>query len=490
MGDIELTRGQELAGFRVRKRIGTGPRGSVWSAVDPLIGHKAVVKVVQIGGAELATLPEHVSGWLASWTELRVRGLSSPRAAELLSGPHVYIVRDFAPGRSLRELAEESVTVGQALALVANAARIVSAAHGAGLVHGNLSMDNIFVTPAAPGESGPQLMITDAGVAALAPTADPDDASTGDAAPTATADLCALGGLAHVLIYRRPPDPKVRRFDPLGALLERATDLRHPERFANVVELAEALEELRETYPGVDRPVVGGLAEHAAPEPADEPPPGSPLPFTAAPPARQRALGGLLRGAIGLALCLAALAVTHRLLLERWPGQQVEAPPTTATLELHTQPPGAQVSVDGKLLARRTPLTVEVTRGRPLAVAMTHHGYRSWSQTIALAPDEGRRRLRIALTPRAVRWGTLKLSANVQADFFLDGRCVGTQTREVTLAEVRADVTHKLRVRAPSHRTLSRVVRVPAGEVKVLDFSLSPQLARLRGTLASDRRAR
>ncbi|PID38666.1 MAG: hypothetical protein CSA65_03305 [Proteobacteria bacterium] len=478
MGDIDLIKGQELGGVRVRTRISAGPRGWVWSAVDPLIGRKAVVKVVQVDNAAPEGLRAKTAAWLARWGDLRVRGLSSPLAADQLSGPYIYIVRDFAPGRSLRELAEGSVTLGQGLRLIARAARIISAAHRAGLVHGNLSLDNIFVTPAASGEAGPQLTITDAGVADLAP-----EEREGEV-PTAEGDLAALGALAHLLIYHCAPDPKVRRFDPLGGLLERAIDPHHPERFPDVVTLAEALEELRETYPGVDRPVVGSLAEADPPkesrevEELQEPP----LPPTAA--TKRPGLGSVVRGVLWLAFCVAALAVTYRLLLDRWPGQSVEAPTTTAKLELRTEPPGAQVSVEGQQLAGRTPLTIEVARGRPLEVAMTHRGYRSWSQTIALALDEERRRLRVELRPQAVRWGTLKLSANVQADFFLDGRCVGTQSREVTLAEVRADVTHRLRVRAPGHRTTTRIVRVPAGEVKVLDFNLSPELARLRGDLA------
>ncbi|MCK5796619.1 MAG: PEGA domain-containing protein [Deltaproteobacteria bacterium] len=491
MGDIELTREEELSGFRVRSRVGRGPRGSIWSAIDPLTGDKAAIKVISVENISEDKLPDHLSAWLETWAALRVTGLSPLKGAAHLSGPYVYIMRDFASGRSLRELARDGVTVSQALDLVARAARIIAAAHRANLVHGNLTLDNVFVAPASAGQEGVALTITDAGVTSLAPLA--DDQST----HSANDDLIALAQLAHELIYRQPANPTTPRFDPLGALLARAWT-ETEEGFRDVVAFADALDALREATPdGRDR-----LVHPEEPEETEDPQETNGTDATSvdatslvrpsqallpAPPALQalpktppprRAPGTITRlthVALGIALCVVALTVTYRVLLDRWPGQDTPTAIHEATLEILTHPETAQVSLDGHIVARRTPIKLHIRRGRPLRLTLTHAGYRTWTQTIALAPNEPQRRIEVQMSPLAIRWGTLKLSTNVQANIFLDSRCVGTQTREVILAEVRAGVDHHLRISAPGHRDLKRHIRIPAGKVQVLDFRLTPQ---------------
>jgi hypothetical protein len=66
------------------------------------------------------------------------------------------------------------------------------------------------------------------------------------------------------------------------------------------------------------------------------------------------------------------------------------------------------------------------------------------------------------------------LSANIKADFFLDTRKVGAQTRQVTLADVQAGVEHRLRVVAPKRKSVEQLVEVEPGKIRVLQFDLLP----------------
>lgn len=415
----ELTRGQELAGYRVRTRLGRGPRGELWSAVDPLTGAKGAVKVLAAG--------EGLDDWFAARAARPAEGLTRPLAVGQLGGGRGYVLRDFAPGRSLREICEAGLAVEDAQPLFDELQRLLEAAHGAGVVHGHLVADNIFVSPPAQPGGTPRLTITDAGLAGL-----PDEATLDPAA-----DSRALARLRRQIIARRSPVKASAR----AALVR----------------------------PG--EPVVA--TEAPPPEVLER----APVSFHA--PRRSSGAGWGLRLLLWVFLCLASVAGTYRLLVGSWPGEQRDQT-REARLELRSTPPGATVFLDGRRLSGTTPLTTTVRPGRPYRLQLTHPGYQAYAQTVALGTNEAHRRLEVQLASRPLQWGTLKLSSDVQADFFLDDRCVGTQTTQVTLADVRAAMAHRLRVRAPGRRTAERTVQVSPGKVAVYDFLLErvPQLAR------------
>lgn len=419
----ELTRGQELAGYRVRTRLGRGPRGELWSAVDPLTGAKGAVKVLAVG--------EGLDDWFAARAARPAEGLTRPLAVGQLEGGRGYVLRDFAPGRSLQQICEAGLAMEDAQALLDELQRLLEAAHAVGAVHGHLVADNIFVSPPAQPGGTPRLTITDVGLAGL-----PDEATLDPAA-----DLRALARLRRQIIERRAPVKASARAAPARPGEPAATE---------------------------------ATPSEAPPSEVSE---RAPVSFRA--PRRSSGVWSGLRLVLWVVLCLASVAGTYRVLVGSWPGEQRDQT-REARLELRSTPPGATVFLDGRRLSGTTPLTTTVRPGRPYRLQLTHPGYQAYAQTVALGTDEARRRLEVQLTSRPLQWGTLKLSSDVQADFFLDDRCVGTQTTQVTLADVRAAMTHRLRVRAPGRRTAERTVQVSPGKVAVYDFLLQrvPQLAR------------
>jgi hypothetical protein len=186
----------------------------------------------------------------------------------------------------------------------------------------------------------------------------------------------------------------------------------------------------------------------------------------------------VLSAVLAVVMAIVVGVVAFRLLAGHWPFQTPspsQAPVTPGEIEVETTPAGADVYLDRVRQSRRTPLTLRPIRpGQPYELYVHRRGYVPWRQTVALGMNERRRVLRISLPKKSMRFGTLKLSANARADFFLDGRKVATQTRQATLVDVQADADHRLRVVAPGHDAVEQVVRVEPGKLQVLQFDLRP----------------
>lgn len=149
--------------FRLVGLVGGGGPGSVWRAVDETAGREVAVKVLRprSAGGDLA------GSGLAFAT---VAALSSPGIAQVhqyaeepasAGRPAVrYMVRDLVPGPTLEQrLVGGSLPAAEALRFVASVADALAAAHGAGVVHGNLVPANVIDGPAG-------VKVTDFGLSA------------------------------------------------------------------------------------------------------------------------------------------------------------------------------------------------------------------------------------------------------------------------------------------------------------------------------------
>ena len=154
-----------LAGrFRLERRIGSGGVGEVWRAVDLSVGAPVAVKVLR---------PE------SPWTpETLTRFRAEARHASMVSHPGIarvyyyddgdppvppYLVTELVMGPSLaRVLGRGPLEPARAMDVIGQAAAALSAAHEAGLVHGDLKPANLLIAP------GGEVKITDFGIAAAA----------------------------------------------------------------------------------------------------------------------------------------------------------------------------------------------------------------------------------------------------------------------------------------------------------------------------------
>ena len=136
----------------------------MWRAVDETAGREVAVKILRArsaggdrpgSGLAFATMPALSSPGIA-----RVHHYGEEPATDRRPAIR-YLVRDLVPGPTLEErLAGGSLPAAEALRFVASVADALAAAHGAGVVHGNLVPANVIDSPAG-------VKVTDFGLAAL-----------------------------------------------------------------------------------------------------------------------------------------------------------------------------------------------------------------------------------------------------------------------------------------------------------------------------------
>jgi hypothetical protein len=511
----ELSRGESFEGYKIRQPIGEGQVGRVYTAIHPTTGAKVAIRLVhphllpQQG-------PEALVAALQPACGLRHPNLVPLLACGLTPEGTIYTITEFATGRPLTELLDRSarLTCEETTVLLEALAAGLAAAHERGVIHGTLSPGCVWLTPREDGSWPPRLQTMDLGLDPLLrlpaeggadlrlPYYLAPEQCRGEPASVAT-DIYAVGVVAYQMLTGRLPfssavpaevlrmhlnddPPPPGRYVELAAEAEafvlRALHKQPSGRFGSMNELRQATEKL--ALAGAAAPVTEPPATDAEteaqppPEPPEaEPPPAEPalVPVTTGVLPRSRGGGGRLFISALLAL-LAALvvgAVLYRSVVGEWPLGRTPAASDQGRLVVVTDPPGATVYLDTVRQHGRTPLTLPSLRqGQAYDLYLHLPGHRPWRQRIALGIGEEERALHVSLPRRSVRFGTLKLSSNVKADFFLDGRKVGTQTREVTLVDVQAEIDHQLRVVAPQREPADQVVRVEPGVIRVLQFDL------------------
>jgi len=141
-----ITPGTSFGPYRIVAKLGVGGMGEVYRAKDTRLGREVAVKILP---AEFADDPERLR-----------RFEQEARSASLLNHPGILTVHDFGneagvaylvtevlEGESLRDrLQRGALPRREALALAAEIARALSAAHAKGVVHRDLKPENLFLT--------------------------------------------------------------------------------------------------------------------------------------------------------------------------------------------------------------------------------------------------------------------------------------------------------------------------------------------------------
>jgi serine/threonine-protein kinase len=483
--------------YEVETLIGDGAMGRVYRGFDPLVRRAVAIKTFKTEGLDEATGMDYVR-----------RFRREAQAAGALSHPHIvsifdvgddYFVMEFLEGKTLQALIEErrKLEPADALKLFTPIADALDYAHRKGVIHRDIKPGNIMVLP----DGRTKLMdfgvariessqMTKAGEVLGSPSYMAPEQIAGHEV-TSRADLFSVAAVAYQAITGQKPFQgqtvttviyKVVHEDPPPP---RSWNQELPPRYDEVFRKALAKDPAAR-FPTA-RAFVAALdirefeavafdALETRPMPAARPDPGKP-PTVPAMPAAGTAERPRSAGALGLwilaAFALASIAVGG-LVLFAWSRSPVTAPaatttaPTSAGLQIETEPPGARVSVDGKEVGI-TPLTVPSVAPGLRTVRIERDGYAPAALSLDVAQDAVLAPLRFSLTPTEAR-------ASIHSDpegaaVTIDGRDAGrTPLEDVRLSPG----MHEVRVEGAGRRPWRQRVEAKAGEPVSVQARLAP----------------
>lgn len=208
--------GAQLAGrYRLDERIGAGGMGEVWRGTDEVLGRTVAVKVMLPALLDQSGFAERFRGEARTMANLNHPGVVD--IYDYHSDSKVaFLVMEYVAGEPLSSALGRfgRLTAARAMALVAQAAEALQAAHDKGIVHRDVKPGNLMV------RSDGTLVLTDFGIArselvgqltatgmmlGTAGYLSPEQAA-GEVA-TAASDVYALGVVAYqCLAGRRPFD--------------------------------------------------------------------------------------------------------------------------------------------------------------------------------------------------------------------------------------------------------------------------------------------
>ncbi|MFI1989565.1 protein kinase [Actinoplanes sp. NPDC020271] len=253
--------GRKLGGrYRLHEELGRGGMAIVWRATDEVLNRPVAVKVL--------------AGRYAGDDRFRSRILHEARAAATLSHPNIaqiydfgesgedgtpvpYVVMELINGPTLQQrVADAPMPPRRVFRICGEVAAALAAAHADGLVHRDIKLANVMVTPAGA-------KVVDFGIAAAAGPAEPDEGLLGTPAYLAperltggtiepASDVYALG----VLLYRLLADES-------PWTVETTTQMLSAHMYAEPAPLPE--------LPGVPEVVAEMVDRCLAKEPADRP---------------------------------------------------------------------------------------------------------------------------------------------------------------------------------------------------------------------------
>lgn len=159
--------GTMVGDYRIEGTLGEGGWGSVFSAIHPLIGKRAAVKVLK---KELCAYPGHVQRFI---DEARaVNQIGHPNIVDIFTfgttlGGRSYFVMEWLKGETLYDRIDRgALNLDEICAIVKPLARALEAAHEKGIIHRDLKPANVFLVEVR-GEH-PNVKLLDFGIAKLA----------------------------------------------------------------------------------------------------------------------------------------------------------------------------------------------------------------------------------------------------------------------------------------------------------------------------------
>jgi serine/threonine-protein kinase len=144
----ELKRGDMVGDFRIESILGAGGMATVYSAVQPLIGKRAAIKVMS---RTLCVDPPSVARFVQEARAVNQIGhpnIVDAFAFGTLPDGRSYMVMELLPGETLAaRMRRGLLSIGEAIAIIFQICDGLAAAHDKGIVHRDLKPENVFLVP-------------------------------------------------------------------------------------------------------------------------------------------------------------------------------------------------------------------------------------------------------------------------------------------------------------------------------------------------------
>jgi predicted Ser/Thr protein kinase len=250
---LALAPGTQLGAYLIVEEIGRGGMGVVYLAEDQRLGRRVALKSLPPPLANDPAFRERLRREARAAATISHPAVAVVYALEAIDG-HLLIVSEYVRGRTLREeLARGPIDERRAVAIAAEIARALAAAHAAGVVHRDLKPENVLIA------EGGAVKVVDFGIAyvdgaeATRLTRDgsligtpaymaPEQLAGGNV--DARADIYAAGVLlAEMLMGRHPLDVGDAQVPAsLAPIVDRCRQPSPTARFSSATELLHALE--------------------------------------------------------------------------------------------------------------------------------------------------------------------------------------------------------------------------------------------------------
>jgi tRNA A-37 threonylcarbamoyl transferase component Bud32 len=367
-----LDPGTKVGDYVVERVIGGGAMGEVYAGKHPVIGKRVAIKVLR---HELATSSEAAERFIRearAVNQIDHENVIDVFAFGRLDDGRLYLVMDLVEGKSLRaHLVNGPLPLDRALAILDTIADALDAAHDKGVVHRDLKPDNIVIA-----ETG-KLFVLDFGIAKLISKATAAEANPGTLTGQGTwlgtpaymapeqwsadgagpaSDRYALAVIAYELVSGAPPftatSAPAMMEQHFRAEVPALSDL--PAALDDVMKRGLA-KDPDDRYP-TSRAFVDALRRAGG---------------TSVKPANRKRMmpAAIGSGVLGVAL---VVVFTTR---DKDPKPAAPAPGVALghAISITTTPSEAEVRTDHVL--GRTPFTLQLADGQPLAVTLAKPGY-------------------------------------------------------------------------------------------------------------------
>ncbi|MBA3455755.1 MAG: protein kinase [Deltaproteobacteria bacterium] len=185
-GDRELVEGDAVGEYVIRDQLGKGGFGTVYRAVQPVIGKQVAIKVLSRRYSSDDAIVSRFVAEARAVNQIRHRNIIDIFSfGQLPDGRHYYVM-EYLDGLPLdRHLREQGVLrIESALPILRAIARALDAAHAKGIAHRDLKPENIVLSFDDEGQIYPKLL--DFGIAKLTSPDEEQTHRTGTGVPLGT----------------------------------------------------------------------------------------------------------------------------------------------------------------------------------------------------------------------------------------------------------------------------------------------------------------